>query len=258
VRIWRSLRERASNSSAEIDQLDNLAANRRIWNEYAAAWTPRFRGYEADHEGEVPIEYSYLGDEWGHPRDVDDVVRQFVLPYIDPQARVAEVGAGGGRVAARVVDHTRELWCFDISENMLDRARVALAGKSQARFVHIEGPGFPPELAGTFDFIYCFDVMVHFDLHMMWRYLSEFARLVRPGGRFLVHTANIATSAGWEHFASQEKFTVPTHYFVTPETVLTLASHLPVTLVHRAEEDPANFYLGRDLLMVFERTAGQA
>ena len=237
---------------------ENFEANRKLWNDYAAGWTPGFRGYEATSEGPPPAQYAHLGDEWGRPEDVDRVVGEFILPFVGAGSRVAEVGTGGGRIASRVHPQVGEFWCFDISAEMLNRARTALGDDPRLHYQLLESPRFPDELAGTFDFVYAFDVFVHLDLHMTWRYLQEFTRLVKPGGMFMVHTSNLATRGGWAFFASQERFNLSTHHFVTPNVVATMLSHLPVDVVTESSEDPENFYLGRDYLAVCRRQGGPA
>ncbi|HXA41974.1 MAG TPA: class I SAM-dependent methyltransferase [Candidatus Solibacter sp.] len=235
------------------EQSENFQQNRKLWDEYAFGWTPEFRGYESRQGENAPLHYRHLGDEWGHPEDVESVVAEFILPFVGPGACVAELGSGGGRVAARVLPHVREMWCFDISEQMLARARDALGNDPRANFVLLDRPEFPADQHERFDFVYSFDVFVHLDLHMMWRYLQEFVQLVKPGGAFMFHTSNIATAEGWRFFASQERFTIPTHYFVHPGQIETMLSHLPVEVVTRSDEDPSNFYLARDYLVVCRR-----
>ena len=57
-------------------------------------------------------------------------VEEWILPHISDgrAARVAEIGCGGGRVAALVAPHVRSLDCLDISPAMLTRARKVAGG----------------------------------------------------------------------------------------------------------------------------------
>lgn len=80
---------------------------------------------------------------------------------------------------------------------MLKRARAALAQAPQARFVHMKGPDVGHRWHGAFDLVVCFDVMVHMDLHTMYRYFRLIRAMLRPSGAAFVSTANLLAPLGW-------------------------------------------------------------
>lgn len=233
--------------------MSNLEENRQYWNRYAQAWSGEFGGFELKTEAQ-PQTYEYLGDEWGHPDHVDAILDEFVFPYATRDTIAVEIGAGGGRVAARVAPRVKHLYCLDISSEMLKRLRVVLADRDNVSFVHVKDATFPQELisAGA-DFIYSFDVFVHLDVHTMWRYVRQIGFALRPGGVAFLHTTNLVTDGGWRRFSSQHEFTLEGHYFITPEVVKTLAAHAGLTIVTEAVEDPANFYKARDYLVLLRK-----
>ena len=108
----------------------------------------------------LPSYLTHLGDEWGTKADVDRIVDEYILPYVATQSVVAEIGVGGARIASRVVMKPKELWCFDVSRQMLKRARSVLSVYPHARFLRLEQPRFPDEFEERFDFVYSFDVFV--------------------------------------------------------------------------------------------------
>lgn len=233
----------------------NFEHNRALWNRYAQTWS----------RDEIPIQnpdigesnrddyVTCLGDEWGTATDVEAIVSEYIYPYITTDSVVAEIGVGGARIASRVAPRTGELSCFDISKEMLDRARGALAGHTNVRFILMERPRFPDECTAKFDFVYAFDVFVHFDLHMMWKYFREIGRVLRKGGRAFLHTSNLCAPGGWKSFSNQESYSVIRHYFISPEIVNTLAERADLAIVKESSIDPGNFYLNRDYLFVVER-----
>jgi SAM-dependent methyltransferase len=229
------------------DPLDNVAYNRNLWDWYARTWKedPRFRVEQADVGGATAHDLSVLGGEWGTPADLDGVARRFIDPYVDVDAVVGEIGSGGGRVAARVAPKSGRFYCFDISQGMLQQAQRTLTDHANVEYVLLDGPSRPRELDEAFHFLYSFDVFVHLDLHTIWKYVQEVERALRPGGHALLHTANLTAPGGWENFAAQPGYRPETHYFISPEVML--------TIVKESEPDPSNFYLNRDYLIVLQK-----
>jgi SAM-dependent methyltransferase len=145
------------------------------------------------------------------------------------------------------------LYGFDISPAMLVAARTALAQNHNVELRLLDGPALSDELEGEVDLAYAFATFLHLDLHMMWRYFREFARVLHPGGHAFVHTATITTPDGWARFAGQERYAVAGFYFVSPEIVRTLGSRAGLTLVRESSEDPDNPYLNRDHFALFRK-----
>jgi hypothetical protein len=77
--------------------------------------------------------------------------------------------------------------------------------------------------------------------------------LLEPGGRALVHTANLRTREGWERFASQPVPSIRGFFFVTPETVDLLAERAGFAVERRSEIDPGNFYYRRDYVALLRK-----
>ena len=244
-------------AARSVSPLDNFEYNRHYWDLYARTWNKRTARVENPEIGEKEREsyIRYLGDHWGRLEDLETIVEDYFVPFITSESVVAEIGVGGGRIAARLAGRVGELYCFDIAPAMLDRAREALSAHRNARFVLLEGPDFPDEYRGRFDFLYAFDVLVHFDLHMLWRYLQTFQSLLKPQGKAFIHTANLAAPGGWEYFSGQQAYQVESHYFVSPETVRILSRKAGFSIVKESEVDPGNFYLNRDYLAVLQKNS---
>jgi SAM-dependent methyltransferase len=242
-----------------LPRLGNVDGNRRLWDAYAGAWR-QDEAYldvelsEADAEAWRERHVHLVGDEWGTPADVDRVLEDFVFPYLRDDATVAEIGVGGGRIAARVASRVAELWGFDISKVMLQRAREALAAHQNVRLVLLKEASLPADLDGRFAFAYAFDVFPHLDLHVQYRYLRQLHTLLEPGGHALVHTSNLRAPAGWERFASQPVPSIRGFFFVTPETVDLLAEHAGFVVERRSQVDPSNFYYRRDYVALLRKS----
>jgi SAM-dependent methyltransferase len=230
--------------------LSNAQYNSLVWRLYPAAWSAasRLRGNGT----------GVLGSEWSDERAVVEVVDAYIRPHLSASTVAGELGVGGGRIAGRIVEDVGQLYCFDVSGPMLKRARRLLSGHDHVRYLKLKRLECPAELRGRLDFVYTFDVLVHLDLHAVWRSFLAMHDLLAPGGRALVHVASLATPLGWEKFARQRGFSVSGFYFLCPELVDILAAQAGFTTVEESAPDPGNEYLSRDYLVVLEKTTDRA
>jgi len=248
--LFRSFVDRLSRIVLPPDHC-NVEFNRAVWDKYAKYWAkPIIHMLHPHTKGN---DLQCLGDEWGNPKDVEKIIADYIYPFIDSESVVGEIGSGGGRIASKVADRAKEFYCFDISKEMLKRAKTALSIHNNVSYVLLERPRFPEELTAKFDFVYSFDVFVHLDLHMMWRYFNEIHKLLKPNGKAFIHTANLNAPGGWQRFSSQDEYSVAGHYFVSPEMIDILAQHSDLEVVKKSTIDPTNFYLNRDYLVILAK-----
>jgi SAM-dependent methyltransferase len=238
------------------DLSDHVGLNRSQWDGYAARWSSAgFRRALASRGVEVD-NLAVLGEEWTMTDlDMLGIIEEWISPHVTRGSVAAEIGVGGGRVAKLVADQVGELICFDVSEMMLEHAKRALAGQRNVSFGHVQEPRLPDDLGGRLDFIYSYDVFVHLDLHTIWKYVQEIARVLKPGGRAFLHTSNLTAPGGWKRFATQDHYSLDGHYFVTPEVVKTLVSHTDLRVVTESTPQPGAGVLNRDYLILLERPA---
>ncbi len=244
-----------------ISPLDNVAYNRSLWDWYATRWDdPEFQRWNVEMEGKPDSAVQSLkdlGDEWGDAQAVQQVVSEWIHPHLRADSVVGEIGTGGARIASLVAPRSGEFHAFDVAPLMLERARRRLRGVPNCHFHVVDRPELPVELNQRFDFIYSFDVFVHLDLHTQWSYLQEFSRVLRPGGRAFLHTANLASEDGWKRFESQGVYRVEGFYFVVPEMVRELCRRAGLRVVEErsAGSGSGNFYYERDYLVLLEKPA---
>ncbi len=236
-------------------KLPNFDYNKGLWNRYAKGWNKKKVCIQNTDIGdeERGSYLKYLGDEWGRIADVEKIIAEYIYPFITKESVVAEIGVGGARIASRVVDRTKEFYCFDISSEMLKRAKAVLANYSRVSYVLLEQPKFPDKFVGKFDFVYSFDVFVHLDLHSMWRYFNEIKIILKERGKAFIHTSNLKAPDGWKRFSSQKAYTVEGHYFVSPEIIDILVQLSNLRIIKTSAIDTTNFYLNRDYLVVLEK-----
>jgi len=90
---------------------------------------------------------------------------------------------------------------------MLKKCEESMSSHENAKF-HLLTPDsgkvkFEDKFKGCFDFIYCFDVFPHCDIHTIYSYLFEIRKLLKKDGRAFLSTANLLSTEGWKRFNKQ-------------------------------------------------------
>ena len=109
--------------------------------------------------------------------------------------RCAELACGHGRHAEQLLqrcsDRVEALYCLDVLEENVAFTQQRIATFGQATVSLISGSDFQPIAADTLTAIFCYDAMVHFSPDIVLSYLTDAARVLVPGGRALLHHANL-------------------------------------------------------------------
>ncbi|MEW5820586.1 MAG: class I SAM-dependent methyltransferase [Cyanobacteriota bacterium] len=236
--------------------LNNIDFNIKLWNSYSKNWDKKKVFLENPNisESERDNYLKYLGDEWGTISDIPPIINEFIYPYITIDSITMEIGTGGGRIATKVVDKVKEFYCIDVSIEMLTRVKTVLNNYTNVNYVLIKEPESLTKLDVKFDFIFSFDVFVHLDLHMIWRYLKVIDKILKDDGVAFLHTTNLKAPDGWERFSKQKEYNPATHYFITPEMIDTLIKHTELEIIKSSNFDKNNLYLNRDYLFVLKKT----
>lgn len=163
---------------------DTLSARRNTIEENRQRWTER--------------DWSQLGEDW--TEDVADtlgldpqqwkrgIVERLLLPHAVKGGTLLEIGPGGGRWTAYLVELAGVLHLVDISPRCLALCRARFGDESIAYHAVDEGRLDFLEDASV-DFIWSYDVFVHVNPTDCDLYLASFARVLRPGARAIIHHA---------------------------------------------------------------------
>ena len=98
---------------------------------------------------------------------------------------VLDAGAGDGATAQLLAPRARSITCIDVSETLVDAARVRLAGHANAR-CQVADLHDLPFASASFDQVLLLNVLPY--LRTPARALGEAARVLRPGGRLALVT----------------------------------------------------------------------
>lgn len=141
-----------------------------------------------------------LGEEWSDPKSFDQVMQDMIVPHCREKT-VLEIGIGGGRVASKVASSAKALVGVDISLQMLKKCKENLSAHQNIEFLHQTGENLPITLKDRqFDFIYCFDVLVHCDIHTINRVLRQARQILAPNGMLMISVANLCSDLGFSRF----------------------------------------------------------
>jgi ubiquinone/menaquinone biosynthesis C-methylase UbiE len=105
------------------------------------------------------------------------------------RGRALDFGCGVGRLSRPLGERFRECVGLDISEGMLKLARELNDDRPNCRFVVNDAPDLGQFETASFDFVYSSLVLQHMpSAEMVEAYVSEFLRVLRPGGLAVFQT----------------------------------------------------------------------
>ncbi|HED54778.1 MAG TPA: class I SAM-dependent methyltransferase [Phycisphaerales bacterium] len=111
---------------------------------------------------------------------------------IRKQAKLLEIGSGTGSMLAHLCEQGYDAVGIEINQDQVDRALAAHPGLP----IQLADGGLIPFEDNSFDVVASFDVFEHIpdsDVH-----LGEVARVLKPGGRYLLQSPNKWTNSIFE------------------------------------------------------------
>lgn len=229
---------------------DNFNHNKWFWNRYVKRWNKKTIITDKNCDRD---ELNIIGEEWGDNNSVDEIVKDYITPYINNQSVVCELGSGGGRIASKVAPQVKELHCLDISNEFLKVAKNHLKDYKNIHYTLLNNSEIPKKYKSSFDFIFSFDVFLHFDLYTIYNYLKNIHSCLKPSSHTFIHTANLSTESGWKTFLKHENLDHCKHNFITPETFKILSNKAGFEIIKASTPNKSNFYLDRDYLVILKK-----
>jgi SAM-dependent methyltransferase len=110
--------------------------------------------------------------------------------------RVIELACGHGRHTAQILAEAGEVTLIDVEPRNIEACRRRFAGRGRLRYIVNAGHDLPGCADGAYSALFSYDAMVHFELLDVIAYLRETHRVLRPGGRALLHVSNSQENPG--------------------------------------------------------------
>lgn len=105
------------------------------------------------------------------------------------------MACGHGRHTAQVLQPDRQFTLIDINQSNIDYCKDRFWGNPNVRLIKNNGSKLPIS-DNSYTSLFCYDAMVHFELHDIISYLDETFRILISGGKALFHFSNYDQALG--------------------------------------------------------------
>ncbi len=171
----------------DLPGMSSTAINRRIWDNW---------------------DWGSCGEEWTDTSEWKSAMLEHVLhKYVPPGKDVLEIGPGAGRWSEWLQRDARTLTLVDLSEARIALCRSRFAAHSNVAYHTTQGNNLDAVPDAAIDVVWAFDVFVHITPKDTASYLSSMFRVLRPGGRAIIHHARDGgVNGAWRSRMTRELF----------------------------------------------------
>ena len=147
-------------------------------------WNDRHHWREEGHEWKNQAAFSNQNYEtW-----LMSLVDTFISGNIDKDSNVLEIGAGHGRFTDFLFKAKR-ITLVDLNENCITFCKKRFRGQKNIIYHVNDGKSLPFIKDHSIDFIWSYDSFVHMEKDIIQGYLKEFSRVLKHGGKAIIHHA---------------------------------------------------------------------
>jgi ubiquinone/menaquinone biosynthesis C-methylase UbiE len=160
--------------------------NREAWS----SWDWRDRGEEWT-----------VSEEWKRA-----LIAEVLWPTMPRGGTLLEIGPGAGRWTEYLIESGDRVILVDVSARVLDLCRDRFGDDESLTYVVGDGRALPGVAGESVDGVWSFDAFVHIGPVDVASYLSEIARVLRPGGVGVIHHSGRPDLKGWRSPMSASLF----------------------------------------------------
>jgi SAM-dependent methyltransferase len=113
---------------------------------------------------------------------------------------ILELACGHGRHSAQMQDWDNQKILMDINQSNIDYCVERFSGDPRYAVMINNGYDCKPLGNESCTAVFCYDAMVHFDSEIVLSYLKDISRILKSGGRALLHHSNYTGNPGG-HYA---------------------------------------------------------
>jgi ubiquinone/menaquinone biosynthesis C-methylase UbiE len=158
------------------------------------------------------FDWSQQGEEWTPSEEwKQTLIDEVMLAHLKPRTAIVEIGPGAGRWTEALQRIAGRLMLVDISDRCIELCRQRFADAHNVEFHVNDGRSLPGMATSSVDGVWSFDVFVHVAPADAQAYIAEIGRVLRPGGRAVVHHPRAghedhAADAGWRSSMTADLF----------------------------------------------------
>ncbi len=136
------------------------------------------------------------GDEWNGQAITckmpyedwkQSMYQNLIIPNLNQNSIVLEIGAGHGRWSSLLATAAGTLYLVDLSLNCIEFCKKLFVSQSHIKYFVNDGKSLSGIESLSIDFVWSYDTFVHMDKNSIDSYLSEIYRVLRSGGRAIIH-----------------------------------------------------------------------
>jgi len=126
-------------------------------------------------------------------------LQQLVYARVTPQATICELGPGTGVYTRHLNTYVEsgQLHVVDADPSAIEFLRKHLPERPGTHLYLNSGTSLPIDVDASIDLVFCASMFTGGNLSYFYRYVQEFARVLKPGGWCVFDYFDVATDSGW-------------------------------------------------------------
>jgi ubiquinone/menaquinone biosynthesis C-methylase UbiE len=188
-----------------------LCALRFILSRLFVSIRLRMRGFPNTIDANLEIwsshDWSKDGEEWSNTSEWKASVVEHVLePNVPIGSRVLEIGPGAGRWTEYLLHRAKHVIVVDLTPMCIEMCKKRFKDFENIDYFINDGRDLSFIPANSIDRIWSWDVFVHIQSTDVENYVRQFAAILVPGGRGVIHhSKNGVSQIGWRSDMTAQK-----------------------------------------------------
>lgn len=162
--------------------------------------------------------------------------------------KILEIAPGYGRITQFLSILTSDLIVVDLNDNCIKKTKEKLGHHVLAYFVN-NGNDLPNVRDNSQDLVFSFDSFVHIHQNVIYDYLGEIYRVLKPGGKCYIHHSRIygATDLSTKNTAGRANMNPELFKEMVEKNNMKVVSQKPIYF------EPELGWSGEDTITIFEK-----